>query len=72
VPEKAAGLIEALGRIGRRLKLDTSGTTIPITIKGTREKPVFRVDVGVLKCHWRGAIGLSHSSHDPSEWARTR
>jgi hypothetical protein len=57
-PPRVAGWMEALGRIDQRLKLDTSGTTIPITIRGSREKPVFRVDVDAMKKDWRGTIGL--------------
>jgi hypothetical protein len=57
-PARVAGWIEALGRIDERLKMDTTGTTIPITIKGPREKPAFRVDVAELKRNWRQTIGL--------------
>jgi hypothetical protein len=57
-PSRVAGWIEALGRIDERLKLDTSGTIIPITITGSREKPTFRVDVAALKKDWRRTIGI--------------
>jgi hypothetical protein len=57
-PSRVAGWIEALGRIDDRLKLDTSGTIIPITITGSREKPTFRVDVAALKKDWRKSIGI--------------
>jgi hypothetical protein len=57
-PVGVAGWLETLGRLDKRLKVDATGTTIPITIKGPRDKPVFRVDVDALKGDWRGAIGL--------------
>ncbi len=57
-PPSAAGWLETLGRLDRRLQIDTSGTTIPVTIQGTRENPMFRVDATALKRNWRRAIGV--------------
>jgi hypothetical protein len=57
-PPKVLGWIESIGRIDDSLKVDTSSTTIPIRITGSREKPVFKVDVEALKGNWRRTIGL--------------
>jgi hypothetical protein len=48
-----------IGRIDPRLRVGANGTAIPITIGGTREKPVFRVDADALKGGWKEVIGIA-------------
>jgi hypothetical protein len=57
-PARVTGWIETLGRMDDRLKIDTAGTTLPITITGSREKPVFKLDLAAMKTGWRQTIGL--------------